>query len=198
MNLSFEGKVALVTVAGAGMGLATAKAFAEAGASVVLSDVYENSVRAAAEELTAAGYTILTKSNRAGVDLFVKQKQQSLFVHFQGHPEYGAQTLLKEYRRDIKRFLRSERETYPTMPYGYFASTQALIDFQKAAIADRREEIMASFPEAVVNSLLNSWHSVAVSIYAHWLKYLAAKATESAFIPVLTGPADERKRSAAS
>ena len=56
MNLSFEGKVALVTGAGAGMGLATAKAFAEAGASVVLSDVYENSVRAAAEELTAAGH----------------------------------------------------------------------------------------------------------------------------------------------
>ena len=47
------------------------------------------------------------------MDLFVKKKEKSLFVHFQGHPEYGAQTLLKEYRRDIKRFLRGERETYP-------------------------------------------------------------------------------------
>ena len=38
MNLSFENKVALVTGAASGMGLATAKAFAEAGAAVVLAD----------------------------------------------------------------------------------------------------------------------------------------------------------------
>ena len=38
MNLSFEKKVALVTGAASGMGLATAQAFAEAGAAVVLAD----------------------------------------------------------------------------------------------------------------------------------------------------------------
>jgi NAD(P)-dependent dehydrogenase (short-subunit alcohol dehydrogenase family) len=37
------------------MGLATAKAFAEAGASVVLADVNEDAARAAAEQLAAAG-----------------------------------------------------------------------------------------------------------------------------------------------
>ena len=36
MNSSFENKVALVTGAASGMGLATAKAFAEAGAAVAL------------------------------------------------------------------------------------------------------------------------------------------------------------------
>ncbi|APW64114.1 SDR family NAD(P)-dependent oxidoreductase [Paludisphaera borealis] len=55
MHMSFEDKIALVTGAGSGMGLATAKAFAEAGASVVLADSNEESVRAAAEELIAAG-----------------------------------------------------------------------------------------------------------------------------------------------
>ena len=39
MNLSFENKVALVTGAGSGMGLATAQAFAVEGAAVVLADV---------------------------------------------------------------------------------------------------------------------------------------------------------------
>jgi len=38
MNLSFENKVALVTGAASGLGLATARAFAESGASVVLAD----------------------------------------------------------------------------------------------------------------------------------------------------------------
>src|SRR6184192_3692417 len=55
MNLSFENKVALVTGAGSGMGLATAKAFAEAGAAVVLAEIDENAVRKAAEELVSAG-----------------------------------------------------------------------------------------------------------------------------------------------
>src|SRR5206468_3712225 len=54
-NGSFAGKVALVTGAGSGMGLATAKAFAEAGASVVLADIQEEAVRAAAEQLIADG-----------------------------------------------------------------------------------------------------------------------------------------------
>lgn len=53
--MSFENKVALVTGAGSGMGLATARAFAEAGASVVLAGNPEESVRAAAEDLVSAG-----------------------------------------------------------------------------------------------------------------------------------------------
>src|SRR6266567_3733371 len=56
MNSSFENKVALVTGAASGMGLATAKAFAEAGAAVALADVNEAGVRSAAEDLVAAGH----------------------------------------------------------------------------------------------------------------------------------------------
>ncbi len=63
-----------------------------------------NEVRA--DDLAACGYTVLTQSADGGVDSFTKKKKRSLFVHFQGHPEYGAHTLLKEYRRDIKRFVR--------------------------------------------------------------------------------------------
>src|SRR5437588_6225194 len=56
MNISFENQVALVTGAGSGMGLATAKAFAEAGAAVVLADINEQAVRQASEELISAGH----------------------------------------------------------------------------------------------------------------------------------------------
>lgn len=54
--LDYSGKVALVTGAAAGMGLATAWAFAEAGAAVVLADVKEQAVQAEAEKLIAAGH----------------------------------------------------------------------------------------------------------------------------------------------
>jgi NAD(P)-dependent dehydrogenase (short-subunit alcohol dehydrogenase family) len=56
MNISFAGKVALVTGAASGLGLATARAFAEAGASVVLADRSEKESQAAARELADKGY----------------------------------------------------------------------------------------------------------------------------------------------
>lgn len=59
MDTYYNGKVALVTGAASGMGLATAKAFAEAGAAVVLADVNENAVRVATEELVNAGHKAL-------------------------------------------------------------------------------------------------------------------------------------------
>lgn len=55
ISLDFTGKVALVTGAAAGMGLATANAFAAAGAAVVLADYKEGAVKLAAERLVAAG-----------------------------------------------------------------------------------------------------------------------------------------------
>jgi NAD(P)-dependent dehydrogenase (short-subunit alcohol dehydrogenase family) len=54
--LDFSGKVALVTGAASGMGLATARAFAEAGAAVVLADFKEDAVKTEAEQFVAAGH----------------------------------------------------------------------------------------------------------------------------------------------
>jgi NAD(P)-dependent dehydrogenase (short-subunit alcohol dehydrogenase family) len=55
----FTGQVALVTGASSGMGLATARAFAEAGAAVVLTDVNQDALREATEALTTAGHQAL-------------------------------------------------------------------------------------------------------------------------------------------
>jgi NAD(P)-dependent dehydrogenase (short-subunit alcohol dehydrogenase family) len=55
----FSGKVALVTGAASGMGLATAKAFAEAGAMVALADRNADALQPAAEKLRAAGHPVI-------------------------------------------------------------------------------------------------------------------------------------------
>jgi NAD(P)-dependent dehydrogenase (short-subunit alcohol dehydrogenase family) len=55
----FDGQVALVTGAASGMGLATARAFAEAGAAVTLADRDGEAVQAATEKLVAAGLNVI-------------------------------------------------------------------------------------------------------------------------------------------
>lgn len=77
MLISFEGKVALVTGAAMGMGLATARMFAEAGAKVVLSAHNADALESATGALEAAGHTVLgvrcDLSNDAEVDAMVRQ-----------------------------------------------------------------------------------------------------------------------------
>ena len=66
-----------------------------------------------AADLAAHGYVVLTQSASAGVDMFVKQ-WGSLFVYLQGHPEYDAAALAREYRRDIARFPQRHKRCLST------------------------------------------------------------------------------------
>ncbi|SRR5579884_614831 len=127
------------------------------------------------DDLTQAGYTVLTKSAEAGVNIFVKKHSKSLFVHFQGHPEYERCTLLKEYRRDIKRFLRGERDTFPNVPAHYFSApaVRSLGAYREKAFASRSEDLLTQFPESnLLEALQKTWEPSALTIYRNWLAYL--------------------------
>ena len=129
-------------------------------------------------ELASCGYSVLTTSPEAGVDCFVKQQKTSLFVHFQGHPEYETQTLLGEYRRDMGRFLRGENEVCPTIPRGYFcrAAEEVLTAYRQKALSDRCPELFAHFPaDYLARDLRNVWQLPARHIYRNWLLYMASQ-----------------------
>jgi len=129
------------------------------------------------DALTSCGYRVLTRSKEGGVDAFIKHRR-SLFVFFQGHPEYEAPTLLLEYRRDIKRFLRRERETYPPMPRGYFDddTVAALSAIRERALSDRREKLLAEFPtDIAAGRVTNTWGPAAARVYRNWLLYMCAQ-----------------------
>lgn len=130
------------------------------------------------DALTSCGYSVITQSPETGVDLFVKKKRNSLFVHFQGHPEYGVLTLLKEFRRDVRRFLTSERDTFPSIPRDYFgsASLAELSGFCEKARSERDERLLPEFPEsALAAGLENTWRASATCIYGNWLSYMLSR-----------------------
>lgn len=130
------------------------------------------------EALLARGYRIISRSPDAGADIFMKDFN-SLFLFCQGHPEYNADTLLREYRRDIRHFLGGERDGYPAVPLRYFSrDVAALLDeFHERALRTRTVDCLADFPfEACISDLSHSWRDLAVGLYGNWLAHVAERA----------------------
>ena len=100
MNISFKNKVALVTGAGSGLGLATARAFAESGAVVVLADWNEKAARSASEELKAQGHEALAivcdVADDAQVEAMVQQTVAAFGRLDAAYNNAGVQNILAE------------------------------------------------------------------------------------------------------
>ena len=123
-------------------------------------------------DLVARGYQILTRSEVAGVDIFARQLQ-SRFIFFQGHPEYDASSLQREYMRDLARFLNGERDDYPAIPAHYFddLTTERLTTFETRARATRDPMLAAELPGLTLRDD-RSTSVAATVIFANWLAYL--------------------------
>jgi NAD(P)-dependent dehydrogenase (short-subunit alcohol dehydrogenase family) len=100
MNITFENQVALVTGAASGLGLATAKAFAEAGASVVLADWDEKEVQAAARSIADKGHKTLAVccdvSDDAQVEAMVQETVATFGRLDAAYNNAGVQNVLAE------------------------------------------------------------------------------------------------------
>lgn len=124
--------------------------------------------------LRGRGYSILSRSRAAGTDIFVK-RCGSLFVFLQGHPEYDAGALGREYRRDVVQFLAGKSETYPEMPANYFPAGVAaeMRAFRETAQRDRAAALFERFP--ALPAMGAPWQEAAVNLYAAWFARLAGR-----------------------
>ena len=123
--------------------------------------------------LLGSGYTVLSHAPNIGADCFVKQAGASLFLLLQGHPEYGADSLLNEFRRDVRRFVLGQRTGWPDVPEGYF---DAQVVAELARLRARPApcaEVLASVDAAITVAPRQVWRPAAVGLYAGWLSYLS-------------------------
>jgi homoserine O-succinyltransferase len=115
-----------------------------------------------AAELVAAGYRIVIGDvgGEAGWSVAARTCGSSEFVLCQGHPEYATHSLLREYRRDVRRSL-----------FGA-AGLDTLRRFQERATApaaDPRAQF-AAFPyDELAAGIQNTWTPWARTLYANWL-----------------------------
>ena len=135
--------------------------------------------------LQERGYRILARSD-AGADIFVKEGD-SLLVFLQGHPEYDAHSLIREFRRDLLRYLRGARETLPEPPL-IALSPHLRADIERLMDEARRErlpELIERFPLAALLGPADApWRGAAQRFYRNWVAIVADRQKRDRADPV--------------
>lgn len=128
------------------------------------------------EQMESVGASVLIESPDAGVHMAVHDEYG--FVFFQGHPEYDENSLLKEYKREVWRYLTGQRSTFPRLPDNYFTDEAlAILDDYRTRVVELDDlESVRDFPEdRIREGLVNTWSGVGRVIYRNWLEGVLAE-----------------------
>jgi homoserine O-succinyltransferase len=68
------------------------------------------------EAVVDAGYAVVLQSDEVGWSVATKTVGRSKLVLVQSHPEYDAASLVREYVRDVRRYVNRERNELPCLP----------------------------------------------------------------------------------
>ncbi|MGH9104486.1 MAG: homoserine O-acetyltransferase/O-succinyltransferase family protein [Acidimicrobiales bacterium] len=130
-------------------------------------------------ELVGAGYRVLARSSGCGWTAAVGESGGSELLLLQGHPEYTPHTLLREYRRDVRRYLSGAQGSYPHIPTGYLDAqgVTALEQFRRDVTSRPRdpaymEELPFNLAAAHVDV---AWEEPAMVVMGNWLGSVAAR-----------------------
>ncbi|MGH7642652.1 MAG: homoserine O-acetyltransferase/O-succinyltransferase family protein [Candidatus Dormibacteria bacterium] len=114
------------------------------------------------------------------------------YLMFQGHPEYGRNSLLREHRRDVRRYFTGERDSYPPVPEGYLdeVGLSLLKEFASQPTTVARDLAgMGGFPtEEVEPHIEPNWRHAAEMIYRNWVRQVVARRTDCARSVQLPAP----------
>ncbi len=141
-------------------------------------------------DMEAKGLKVLAVSEEAGVHLAVSPDGFRI-VFFQGHPEYDAISLLKEYKREVILFFNKQRSDYPPFPEHYFDSfvQQVFTEYrQKLVSAQKSQQAMPEFPEQIVLDHIDiTWRDSAKAIFNNWLGKVYQITNQDRRLPFMDG-----------
>ncbi len=124
------------------------------------------------EQFEKAGLTVLAESEDGGVHVAASADQFRV-IYFQGHPEYDFNSLFKEYKREVLRYLHGELPEPPPFPENYFDAEAQSIARAYVDEASRRRDSGEPLPEfderAIEHHLDNTWGDTAKAIVNNWL-----------------------------
>lgn len=132
------------------------------------SHVYEVN----AKQLKDKGLKVLAISEEA--DFHIATSPDGFrFVYLQGHPEYDAISLFKEYKREVGRYIDGTHSVYPAFPEHSFSrqAAQTLNAFRDEVLAAEVGKVtLEAFPEEQVVPLLdNTWSDTGKALVNNWL-----------------------------
>ncbi|MEX2328590.1 MAG: homoserine O-succinyltransferase [Nitriliruptoraceae bacterium] len=123
-------------------------------------------------QLRGAGLRVLIESSEGDFHLGTSDDGVRM-VFLQGHPEYDAKSLLKEYKRELDRYLHGALDAIPPMPEHYLRPEPSRLvrDHLEVAIAAvQRGAPAPPFPEEQVNPWLDdTWSDTGKAIFNNWL-----------------------------
>jgi homoserine O-succinyltransferase/O-acetyltransferase len=123
------------------------------------------------DDLTRKGYEILSEAPGGNVDIFSKSFR-SRFLFLQGHPEYSSDSLMREYRRDVGRYLNGVSDSYPEVPENYFDTdtTLRMENYRVKAEQSRDPRLFGAFPAVTLRfDLETRLAQSAAAVFTDWL-----------------------------
>ncbi len=145
---------------------------------LVLPHSRRNEIRS--NDVSGAGYSVALGSPAVGWSVATKTIEGTEMLLLQGHPEYGPDTLVREYQRDVRRYVSHEREESPPLPRdcvdGVDADALATLHARVISGADAAGALEAFDFDAVMRRAPWPWRPMAITIYENWL---AGQATGS-------------------
>ncbi|MBX2812752.1 MAG: homoserine O-succinyltransferase [Myxococcales bacterium] len=117
------------------------------------------------EQFVEHNCKVLVRSDVAGVHV-ATSPDGFRFVFLQGHPEYDTISLLKEFKREVRRFHEGAVAEFPPVPLNYFSDVaiEEIMRFRQP------ESSKDSFPEGILATLVeNDWRDSARSFFYNWI-----------------------------
>ncbi len=141
------------------------------GPAIVLPHSRLNSVPT--DAIRTAGYDVPLFSEEVGWSVATRCVERSTVVLLQGHPEYGPTSLLREYQRDIRRYVRHERDETPVLPLRCTAPEdwEQLADLHRRLTTGARDPmLLEAFPFGDIEFRAPwPWRRVATQLCTNWL-----------------------------